>query len=107
LTLVWCAEVLKEMAFQCVLMDDPVVPAMDKRTTARTSRTGSRSTALRPNTNEPFESKALFPNIDKRWHIKAWRDQHGLPALSSDIPGKLKPKAAAAATAMPGVVLGL
>jgi hypothetical protein len=35
-----------------------------------------------PLTSEPLENKMLFPNLAIRRQINAWREQHGLPALS-------------------------
>ena len=70
------------MAFQCALMDDPVVAA-DGHTYNRVDiENWLKQHNTSPHTNEPFEHKLLIPNIAIRRQIIAWREQHGLPALS-------------------------
>jgi hypothetical protein len=84
------AEELKDMAFDCVLMDDPVVAA-DGHTYNRTAiERWLKQHDTSPLTNEPLESKALFPNMGVRRQINAWREEHGLPALVIGQPAKAK-----------------
>ena len=71
------------MTFSCDIMDDPVVAA-DGITYERASITdwlASHSTS--PTTNEPMDSKILFPNVSIRAQIIAWKEQHGIPVASS------------------------
>jgi hypothetical protein len=68
-----------DMAFSCDLMDDPVVAA-DGFTYERSSITEwliSHSTS--PTTNEPMDSKIVFPNVSIRAQIIAWKEAHNLP----------------------------
>ena len=59
------------MAFQCVLMDDPVVAADGHTYNRQDIENWLKEHNTLPHTNEPFESKALFPNIDQRRQINA------------------------------------
>jgi DNA-binding beta-propeller fold protein YncE len=63
-------------------MDDPVVAADGHTYNRADIENWFKEHDTSPHTNETLESKALFPNIDKRRQINAWREQHGLPALS-------------------------
>ena len=87
-TPVWFAEELKDMAFQCVLMDDPVVAADGHTYNRKDIEDWFKEHNTSPNTGEEFESKALFPNIGMRKQINAWREEHGLPALTFGKPAK-------------------
>lgn len=67
------------MAFSCDLMLDPVVAA-DGFTYERSSITewlASHSTS--PTTNEPMDSKVVFPNLSIRAQVIAWMEAHNLP----------------------------
>jgi sugar lactone lactonase YvrE len=87
-------EELKDMAFDCVLMDDPVVAA-DGHTYNRVDiENWLKHHNTSPHTNEEFESKALIPNIAMRRQINAWREEHGLPALTFARPAKAQAQAA-------------
>jgi hypothetical protein len=88
LTPVWFAEELKDMAFQCVLMDDPVVAADGHTYNREDIENWFKEHSTSPHTNEQFEHKMLIPNIAIRRQISAWREQHGLPALSFAQPVK-------------------
>jgi hypothetical protein len=93
----FAAEELKDMAFECTLMDDPVVAA-DGHTYNRVDiENWLKEHDTSPLTHEPLESKALFPNMAIRRLINAWREEHGFPALVLH-----KPPAAAAAAAAAG-----
>ena len=78
------------MAFECTLMDDPVVAA-DGHTYNRVDiENWFKEHDTSPLNHEPLESKALFPNMDKRRQINAWREEHGLPPLIIGQPAKAK-----------------
>jgi hypothetical protein len=87
-THVWFAEELKDMAFQCVLMDDPVVAADGHTYNREDIENWFKEHSTSPHTNEEFEDKILRPNISMRRQINAWREQHGLPALTFGQPVK-------------------
>ena len=90
--MLFVADELKDMAFECTLMDDPVVAA-DGHTYNRVEiEKWLKEHDTSPLTHEPLESKALFPNMAIRRQINAWREEHGFPALVLH-----KPPAAAAA----------
>ena len=76
------------MAFQCVLMDDPVVAADGHTYNREDIENWFKEHSTSPHTNEQFEHKMLIPNIAIRRQISAWREQHGLPALSFGQPVK-------------------
>jgi hypothetical protein len=82
------AEELKDMAFECVLMDDPVVAADGHTYNRFDIENWLKHHNTSPLTNEPLEHKILIPNIDKRRQINAWREEHGLPALTFGKPAK-------------------
>ena len=91
------ADDLKDMAFECTLMDDPVVAA-DGHTYNRVDiENWLKEHDTSPLTHETLEHKMLIPNLDKRRQINAWREEHGFPALVLH-----KPPAAAAAAAAAG-----
>ena len=75
------------MTFSCEIMDDPVVAAdgITYERSAITDWLALHSTS--PTTNEPMDSKALFPNVSIRAQIIAWKESHGLPVtLSTSFP---------------------
>jgi hypothetical protein len=76
------------MAFQCALMNDPVVAADGHTYNRHDIENWLKQHNTSPHTNEPFEHKLLIPNITVRRQIIAWREQHGLPALSFGQPVK-------------------
>ena len=76
------------MAFQCVLMDDPVVAADGHTYNRKDIEDWFKEHNTSPKTGEEFESKTLFPNIAIRTLINAWREEHGLPALTFGKPAK-------------------
>ena len=82
------AEELKDMAFQCVLMDDPVVAADGHTYNREDIENWFKEHNTSPHTNEEFEDKILRPNISIRKLLIAWREQHGLPALTFGQPVK-------------------
>jgi hypothetical protein len=87
-------EELKDMAFDCVLMDDPVIAA-DGHTYNRVDiEKWFKQHNTSPLTNDPVDHKMLISNIDKRRQINAWREQHGLPALTFARPAKAQAQAA-------------
>jgi hypothetical protein len=99
-------EELKDMAFDCVLMDDPVVAA-DGHTYNRVDiENWLKHHNTSPHSNEEFDHKILTPNIAMRRQINAWREEHG-PLLSrSRGPPKRRRKLPAAA-ALPRTALNL
>ena len=74
------------MAFQCELMDDPVVAADGHTYNRFDIENWFKEHDTSPLTSEPLENKMLFPNLAIRKLINAWREQHGLPALSFGRP---------------------
>ena len=74
------------MAFQCELMDDPVVAADGHTYNRFDIENWFKEHDTSPLTSEPLEHKILTPNIMARKQINAWREQHGLPALSFGRP---------------------
>ena len=76
------------MAFQCVLMDDPVVAADGHTYNREDIENWFKEHNTSPHTNEEFEHKMLIPNIMARKLLIAWREQHGLPALTFGQPVK-------------------
>jgi DNA-binding beta-propeller fold protein YncE len=76
------------MAFECVLMEDPVVAADGHTYNRFDIENWLKQHNTSPLTNEPLEHKILIPNIDKRRQINAWREEHGLPALTFGKPTK-------------------
>ena len=76
------------MAFQCVLMDDPVVAADGHTYNREDIENWFKEHSTSPHTNEQLEHKMLIPNIAIRRQINAWCEQHGLPALSFAQPVK-------------------
>ncbi len=86
------------MAFQCELMDDPVVAADGHTYNRFDIENWFKEHDTSPLTNEPLEHKILTPNIMARKLINAWREQHGLPALSF---GRVPDKAPSAHSQLP------
>lgn len=87
-------EYLKDMAFECTLMDDPVVAA-DGHTYNRTDiENWFKQHNTSPLTNEPLEDKVLRPNIAIRKAIVTWREEHGLPPLVFGSSAKPQPSVA-------------
>ncbi len=83
------------MAFECTLMDDPVVAA-DGHTYNRVDiEKWLKEHDTSPLTHETLEHKLLIPNMAIRRLINAWREEHGFPALVLHKP----PSATAAAAA--------
>ena len=76
------------MAFQCVLMDDPVVAADGHTYNRKDIEDWFKEHNTSPNTGEEFDHKILNPNIAMRKQINAWREEHGLPALTFGKPAK-------------------
>jgi hypothetical protein len=76
------------MAFQCVLMQDPVVAADGHTYNREDIENWFKEHSTSPHTNEEFEDKVLRPNIAIRKLLVAWREQHGLPALTFAKPTK-------------------
>ena len=76
------------MAFECVLMDDPVVAADGHTYNRFDIENWLKQHNTSPLTNEPLEHKMLIPNIAMRKQINAWREEHGLPALTFGKPAK-------------------
>ena len=87
----FAAEELKDMAFECTLMDDPVVAADGHTYNRADIENWFKEHNTSPHTNEPFEDKILRPNIMARKLIIAWREQHGLTALSFGQPVRPQP----------------
>ena len=78
------------MAFECTLMDDPVVAA-DGHTYNRVDiEKWLKEHDTSPLDHEPLEHRMLIPNFTVRRQINAWREQHGLPALIIGQPAKFK-----------------
>jgi len=80
------------MAFECNLMDDPVVAADGHTYNREHMERWLKQHNTSPRTSEPLDHKMLIPNILVRQQITAWREQHGLP-----VPLLRKAPAAAAA----------
>ena len=74
-------------------MDDPVVASDGHTYNRQDIENWFKEHHTSPHTNEPFESKALFPNLDKRRQINACREQHGLPALTFAKPANAQGQA--------------
>jgi hypothetical protein len=69
-------------------MDDPVVAA-DGHTYNRVDiENWLKQHNTSPHTNEELDHKMLTPNIAIRRQINAWREEHGLPALTFAKPAK-------------------
>ena len=86
------------MAFECTLMDDPIVAA-DGHTYNRVDiekwlkehdTSPLDHEPLEHRMLEPLEHRMLIPNFTVRRQINAWREQHGLPALIIGQPAKFK-----------------
>ncbi len=78
------------MAFECTLMDDPIVAA-DGHTCNRVDiEKWLKEHDTSPLDHEPLEHRMLIPNFTVRRQINAWREQHGLPALIIGQPAKFK-----------------
>ncbi len=89
------------MAFECTLMDDPVVAA-DGHTYNRVDiEKWLVQHDTSPLTNETLESKALFPNIAMRRQINMWREQHGLTSLNFGKIGNVRPLVASGPASSP------
>ncbi len=69
------------MAFDCVLMDDPVVAADGHTYNRADIERWLKQHETSPLTNEPLEHKMLIPNMAMRRQINAWCEEHSLPAL--------------------------
>ena len=80
------------MAFQCTLMDDPVVAADGHTYNREHIELWLKQHNTSPLTNEQLEHKMLIPNLDKRRQINSWREEHGLPALVIGQPVKAQVK---------------
>ncbi len=87
------------MAFECTLMDDPVVAADGHTYNRDDIERWLKQHDTSPLTNEPLEHKILIPNMAIRRQINAWREQHGLPALVIGQPSKAKAGGVGAAAA--------
>ena len=86
------------MAFECTLMEDPVVASDGHTYDRKDIQNRFKTHDTSPHTNEPFEDKVLRPNIAIRKLVIAWREKHGLPIPSFAAPKPLGPgfKSAAA-----------
>jgi hypothetical protein len=71
-------------------MDDPVVAADGHTYNRANIEKWLEEHDTSPLTNEPLESKALFPNMAMRRQINAWREEHGHPPLIIGKPVKAK-----------------
>ncbi len=69
------------MAFECELMDDPVVAADGHTYNRKEMETWLEQHNTSPLTHETLEHKMLIPNLAMRRQINAWREEHGHPAL--------------------------
>ena len=76
------------MAFECTLMDDPVVASDGHTYDRKDIQDWFKTHDISPHTNEPFEDKVLRPNIAIRKLVIAWREKHGLPIPSFAAPAK-------------------
>jgi hypothetical protein len=88
------AEELKDLAFECTLMDDPVVAADGHTYNREDIERWLKQHDTSPLTNEPLEHCLLIPNMDKRRQINAWLEEHGLPARTFRPPAKAQSIAA-------------
>ena len=94
------------MAFECTLMDDPVVAADGHTYNRADIEKWLKEHDTSPLNHEPLEHKILIPNMGIRRQINAWREEHG-PLLSrSRGPPKRRRKLPAAA-ALPRTALNL
>jgi hypothetical protein len=93
LTLV-VAEELRDMAFECTLMDDPVVAADGHTYNREDIERWLKQHDTSPLTNEPLEHSLLIPNMDKRRQINTWLEERGLPARTFKRPANLHSLAA-------------
>jgi hypothetical protein len=76
------------MAFECTLMEDPVVASDGHTYDRKDIQNWFKTHDISPHTNEPFEDKVLRPNIAIRKLVIAWREKHGLPIPSFAAPTK-------------------
>ena len=76
------------MAFECVLMDDPVVAADGHTYNRFDIENWLKQHNTSPLMNEPLEHKILISNVAIRRQIIAWREEHCLPALPFAKPAK-------------------
>ena len=76
------------MAFECTLMEDPVVASDGHTYNRRDIQNWFETHNTSPHTNEPFEHQMLIPNIAIRKQVIAWREKHGLPMPSFAAPAK-------------------
>jgi hypothetical protein len=90
---------LKDMAFDCTLMDDPVVAADGHTYNRAQIELWLTQHDTSPLTSEPLEHKILTPNIAMRKQINAWREEHGFPALSFAKPVKAQAQGGGGAAA--------
>ena len=86
----FAAEELKDMAFECTLMDDPVVAADGHTYNRADIEKWLKEHDTSPLNHEPLEHKILIPNMAIRRQINAWREEHGLPPLVIGQPAKAK-----------------
>jgi hypothetical protein len=82
------SEELKDMAFECTLMDDPVVAADGHTYNREEIEKWFKDHDVSPLTSEPLIDKILRPNIAIRRQIIAWREKHGLSPLVFPAPAK-------------------
>ena len=90
LVTLFAAEELKDMAFECTLMDDPVVAADGHTYNRADIEKWLKEHDTSPLNHEPLEHKMLVPNMAIRRQINAWREEHGLPPLIIGQPVKAK-----------------
>ena len=76
------------MAFECTLMEDPVVASDGHTYDRKDIQNWFKTHDTSPHTNEPFEHKVLIPNILVRKQVIAWREKHGLPVPSFGAPAR-------------------
>jgi hypothetical protein len=81
-------EELKDMAFECTLMDDPVVAADGQTYNREDIQQWFKNHEVSPLTGEHLIDKNLVPNIAIRRQIIAWREKHGLSPLVFPVPAK-------------------
>ena len=78
--MLFAAEELKDMAFECTLMEDPVVAADGHTYDREQIQIWLQQHDISPLTNEPLQHSLLIPNMDKRRQINTWLEERGLPA---------------------------
>ena len=85
------------MAFECTLMEDPVVASDGHTYNRKHIQDWLDSHTTSPLTGEPLDHKMLVPNLFVRRLVIAWLEEHSLPVPAFAKPVKAQAAGAAAA----------